>query len=97
MGSFALYAQNDFSANATPQIRVYPNPAAEYIRLSSEEEVDAIHIFNIIGRKVAEFNPTQSTDGKYYVSELPKGMYLVRLIGKNNMTLQTVRINKVNP
>jgi hypothetical protein len=77
-------------------IEVYPNPAAEYISLSEDVEVEKLVIINILGRTVREM-PVDSTTNKYYIGDLPRGMFLLRIEGKNRMALQTMRLNKVNP
>ncbi len=77
---------------ATKRIRIYPNPATEYIALSDTEGIDQIVMYNMIGRVVRTFDvqPNRS----YYVADLPEGLYLVSLVNKEQGVLRTVRLRK---
>jgi len=96
--SMSLYAQgdsftphNDALKQAT--ITVYPNPATNYIAVNgNQEEIKQVVIYNLIGRQVKSF--IASPDEKYIVSELPKGMYLIQLLDKNNKVVTTQRVSK---
>lgn len=81
-----------YQSTAKKKITVYPNPATNFIGLSDTENVEEIHIYNIIGRKVATFQVEK--DGKYDVANLVKGMYLVRIIDANKKIVTTQRLNK---
>ena len=75
-----------------PNIKIFPNPTINYISLSDTKFVERLIIYNIVGRRVKMF---KADFGNYYdVSNLPTGMYLVRLVGENDKILKTVRLSK---
>jgi len=96
--SMSLYAQSDSykphqSLQDQTKITVYPNPAVDYIAITdSNEKVQQIIIYNLIGRKVKSF--VAAPDTKYGVSELPKGMYIVQLLDKRKKVVTTQRVSK---
>ncbi len=83
-----------FSNSTAPT--VYPNPAVDFISIQDDgNQVKYIEIFNVVGRKVLEF--TKGNNGKYDIGDLPRGMYMVRLLDKNKNIIKTQRISKYNP
>ncbi|HOY08066.1 MAG TPA: T9SS type A sorting domain-containing protein [Saprospiraceae bacterium] len=90
LAGMAVKAQS----TARAELSVYPNPAAEYISVQDKHDaVGEIAIFSIVGRRVKEFEYTKG-DQQYYISDLPKGMYLVQLIDKNKRILTTQKLEK---
>ncbi|MFT5168700.1 MAG: hypothetical protein ACI8P3_003945 [Saprospiraceae bacterium] len=94
---------NNNSSQQTPQthvkatakkkkINVYPNPAVNFIGLSDAEDVKKIIIFNVMGREAKSFDVEKGM--KYDVADLKRGMYLVQIVGMNNKTITTQRLNK---
>ena len=73
-------------------IRLYPNPTRDYFRVYQAENVATIDVHNVVGRKVLTFNASEN--GEYDVSNLPDGMYVVRLLSKQNAVLKTLRLSK---
>ena len=74
-------------------VRIFPNPATSYIGLDNGRTVKHLVIFNMVGRRVKDFEVFR-TDAQYYVGDLPSGMYLVQLLGENQQVLSTKRLNK---
>lgn len=82
------------SGSSTPS--VYPNPAIDHIMVQDgNNEVKYLEIYNVVGRKIEDF--TVNSGGKYDVSGLPLGMYMVRMLDKNKNIIRTQRISKYNP
>ncbi|MEL6636381.1 MAG: T9SS type A sorting domain-containing protein [Bacteroidota bacterium] len=77
---------------APAKLSLFPNPTTHYFQLSSSDEVAQIIVFNVVGRKMKDF-PYLEND-KYYVDELPNGMYLVQFVGHNGKILSTRRLSK---
>jgi len=75
------------------KISVYPNPASEYFMLKNSENVATVIVYNILGRQMKRYK-VNSTNDRFTISDLPKGMYVVRLMNENNDVLQTLRMNK---
>ena len=73
-------------------IRVYPNPAINYIHITDNKIVSKLAVFDLIGKKVKNFSYDEGN--KFYVGDLRKGIYLVQLLDENNKVLTTKRISK---
>jgi hypothetical protein len=87
--AFTASAQTD---KRSPQISIYPNPATEYIKLSDDDAVRTVSISNMLGRKIRTFEVTKADH--YDIADLPNGLYLIQIIGKNNKVLTTQRLTK---
>ena len=76
----------------TGDIRLFPNPTSDYFRIYKGERIAQVDIYSIVGKRVLSY-PT-SADGHYDVALLPDGMYLVRLLDRQNAVVKTVRLSK---
>jgi hypothetical protein len=74
---------------------VYPNPAVDYIQIQDGSDVKFIEVHNALGRKILDFNAVNT--GRYDIGDLPKGMYMVRMLDRNRNIIRTQRISKYNP
>jgi hypothetical protein len=75
-----------------PTIKIFPNPATDYIELSQNDKVAKVVVFNLVGKELKRFD---AADGqRYNISELPKGLYLVQLLDKGGQTIVTQRVSK---
>lgn len=93
------FSQNRFSnsaqankANVHSDVKVFPNPAVDFIGVTKADKVRKIRIYNLVGRQMKNFDAVQGE--KYYVGDLPRGMYLVQLVGENKRVITTRRVNK---
>ena len=75
------------------KINVYPNPATDYFKIKNGENVHTVLIYNIVGRQMKRFK-VDSQEDRFNIGELPKGMYVVRLMDDKNEVIQTIRMNK---
>ena len=57
--------------------KVYPNPATDYIRLTSDREISEVSIYNAIGQEVLRMNDV-TKGSSIYVSHLQDGIYFVK-------------------
>lgn len=80
---------------AYADIRVFPNPATLYFRVSSSAEIGKVVVINIIGKKVKVFEGSE--EQRYDIEDLPMGIYLVQLIDSNGKILTTRRLSKRMP
>lgn len=70
-------------------ITIYPNPASNHISILSDlNEIQLVEITDLVGRKVLEFNNSNSFD----VSNLSKGIYQVRIHVQNEIYSQQIVI-----
>jgi Secretion system C-terminal sorting domain len=74
-------------------INIYPNPTSEYVAVNDEsDKVSKLEFYNLTGRQMKVFPIVRGE--KYSISELPDGVYFVRMIDKNNRIVTTQRVNK---
>lgn len=73
-------------------ITIYPNPSSQSIRIMEDREVSEIIIYNLIGKKIKRLNhsPGQSHD----ISELDRGIYLLRMLNEDQNILKVSRLTK---
>ncbi len=84
-----VQAQNSSKAD----LAVYPNPTTEYISVNDYNDVVGyVAVFNLVGKKVKEFNFVKGED--LYVSDLPKGMYLVQIQDRQRQVVKTQKVDK---
>ncbi len=91
--------RNSFSLPATASsvhpvdLKVYPNPAIDFISLTEAKGVSKVIVFNLVGRAMKNFNVSYASD-QFYVGDLPKGMYLVQIKDNSDKVLTTQRLHK---
>ncbi len=73
-------------------IQVYPNPVVDNLRVSDSDEIDKVHIFNLVGKTVKSYDYLKGRN--YFVGDLPKGIYLVQFSDRKSKTIITKRISK---
>ncbi len=79
-------------ANST-YIQVFPNPATSYFSLTEVENVQKVLVFNLVGRKMKQYTEI-AKDKQYFIGDLPKGMYLIQMLNKQEKIITTRRISK---
>ena len=89
--TYAASAQTE-RRNDRIALSIFPNPATEYITVNDEDAVHNIVVFNMVGRKIRNFDIEKGT--RYEIGDLPNGLYLVQLLGKNAKVLGTQRLTK---
>lgn len=72
--------------------RIYPNPVTDIFTVLSTIKLKNIEVYSILGNKMRVF-PYQE-GGSYNIGDLSRGMYLVRLVGEDNQTVRTLRLDK---
>jgi len=91
----AQNTSNDFRSSRQ-SIKVFPNPAMDYIQLQDkDEQVENIFIYNIVGKKMASFQGVEE-DKKYHL-DIPVGMYLVQLVDDYGKIISTKRLSIRRP
>ena len=70
------------------QIKVYPNPASNYINVTSTITIDKIELYSILGKKVHETANANTID----ISNLNSGIYFVQFYsGNRNITKKIIK------
>lgn len=77
------------SVSVAPQIKVYPNPASNYVQVDVPAEMEGnLSLLSASGQMVRS---VQSADGETSISmdiqDLPKGVYLVRWVQSDEQTV----------
>ncbi len=102
VGTYKATAEESVGVT-TPQesekIRIYPNPAKEYILIKNlpEGEVSTVEVYNIFGRRMLSFSQSASsidTVQKFDVSTLAKGIYMIRVFDADMNVIYTESLSK---
>ena len=88
-GDFRIYGNkvaNLAIANyeKTNAVHLYPNPASSYFTLNTNTA--KVQVFSITGQLVKSFNTNHSKDTPFAISDLSKGLYIVKVLNDNNET-----------
>jgi len=90
--SLATPSSSKSVTTAEKIIKIYPNPAFNFIGLNNVSDISSIIIYNLVGRKIKKFAALK--DERYDVTDLPRGMYLVQLLGNDGKVVTTQRMSK---
>lgn len=94
-GTFTLRLSDDGLGNDSfdsSNFTYYPNPVKNVLNLSYNQNIAAVDVFNLIGQKVSN-NEINATVGQVDMTELPSGVYLVKVTTANNQS-KTIRVIK---
>lgn len=75
------------------EYRVYPNPVINKVTIENTSGIQTITLFNILGSKVMEVNPSIAKTIELDLSSLEKGIYMLNIISTDNNS-SSVRIIK---
>lgn len=73
-----------------PEIKVYPNPTADFLYLQTEENIKNIQLFSFEGKIIKNYTSTTSLDLK----NLPTGKYILKIQLENGKVGQQQIIKK---
>ncbi len=73
------------------ELTLAPNPASTYFKVLSDCEVSKIEVFNMIGKKVKNFETNNSNN--YNIADLRNGAYLVKVLGQEGKVLKVTKLN----
>jgi hypothetical protein len=76
--------------NAEADVKIYPNPATEFIRVNSKN-IKAIHLYDANGKLVLQKNNCTDND-MLSVSGLAKGSYWIKVYHGDMVTVQLVMV-----
>lgn len=66
---------------------VYPNPAKDVIKIRTNQTIDQLYLYSVLGQLVAK-----TSGNEIFVSELPKGIYLLKIKSGNRIVTKKVVI-----
>ncbi len=74
------------------EVEIYPNPVKTTFYMSGISGTGELYIYNAVGSLV-KYNSSMETGSSIDVTDLPKGIYVVRLKDENGVA--TIKINKI--
>jgi len=89
---FAVGVTSSVEDAPTPVMEIFPNPTADYFGLTHSNALKEINVYNMLGRKQRTFKVGQGK--KYFVGDMPAGMYLLAFIDKDGKVTKTTRLVK---
>jgi glycosidase len=86
-GQFLIYGNKQSTLGTAnfdfvEEIHLYPNPSSAYFTLNID--TSEVKIYSISGQLVKSFNTNQSKEYPFPISDLSKGMYVVKIYNENN-------------
>ena len=61
------------------RVSIYPNPAKDYIVIQSQEKIQSVILYTVAGAEVM-----RTTQDKMSLTDLPNGLYIVKVISNKN-------------
>lgn len=83
---------NNYAFTGQEEVRVFPNPATEYFSVDGIDKLKEVIVINLVGQEVKRFSASRKA--KYNISELIRGLYLIRLVDNKEQVIKTVRLSK---
>ena len=84
--------QIDKGNDLSTELTIYPNPATEYFTLQTDVPVLRITVNDLTGKQIKLF--TADDTNTYDVSDLKKGIYIVRVFGHGDQLIKPMRLSK---
>jgi hypothetical protein len=63
-------------------LEYYPNPVTDNLNLLTNQKIDAVTIYNLVGQEIMLITPN-STSAQIEMSNLPQGIYLLQIDAKD--------------
>ncbi|WP_405291737.1 T9SS type A sorting domain-containing protein [Algibacter sp. Ld11] len=79
-----VLSSNEF--HEKPTFLIYPNPTSEYLKITSNEAINQIQLYDLLGKQVLKTNKNQVD-----VRALPSGLYLAKIeYGSDTITKKVI-------
>lgn len=79
-----VLSSNEF--HEKPTFLIYPNPTSEYLKINSNEAINQIQLYDLLGKQVLKTNKNQVD-----VRALPSGLYLAKIeYGSDSITKKVI-------
>lgn len=77
---------------STKGLSLFPNPAEEFFRINTGDQISTIDVTSITGKKIISY---KAELGKYYdISSLLPGMYFARLLDDKENVVKVIKLKK---
>ncbi|MFW5725478.1 MAG: MBG domain-containing protein, partial [Bacteroidota bacterium] len=83
--------ENSIAEEDIENIRLYPNPASDYVNISADRSIRQIIITDLNGKEVYSATVHQN-DTRISISHLPAGIYLVRIFTSNGTRVTKLQL-----
>ncbi len=74
-------------------LRVYPNPASDFLFIASQEEIKAVTLYDLSGKIVLHSTNSGNLD-RINIATVPNGIYLLQLSAGATTRYQKILIEK---
>ncbi len=74
---FTVGVEEVFSDNISANI--YPNPANDILNIESDEAIESLELYDILGRLVLSKRDISATESRVEVSSLSRGVYILKI------------------
>lgn len=71
-------------------VNLYPNPASQFVNVSSITNIDKIDMFDALGKEVLTFVPIENIPAKIDLSALKSGYYYIHIQSKKYSTVKKI-------
>jgi type IX secretion system substrate protein len=82
-GGFKFYTADIKTGIGNPKgrqaIKIYPNPAHDWLDVTTDETVYDITVFDQTGRVVMQFKNTGQKKTRLHIGHMPAGIYFIRM------------------
>jgi hypothetical protein len=77
-------------------VTLYPNPATSSLNVlfDAASDIKSIAVYNIIGKQVSLFRPTDNAGASLNIENIPSGIYFVRLMNSHGDVVTTRKFTK---
>jgi hypothetical protein len=79
--------------NTDQTVEVYPNPANNFMAISSQNLIQKIEIYNLLGERIQLCEPNQ-TNYNISVNDFNNGLYLIKIKTHKGETVKKINIVK---
>ncbi len=84
---------NTVKQNNLEDVEVYPNPVKDFCNIKLSKDYSIITIYNMLGKEVYQINTNSNTSITVNMSNFERGIYFIRVSGKNSS--KNFKINKL--
>lgn len=88
-----LHHSTGISDESLETVNIYPNPASNAIHVTTDEEMTAVEIFNMMGQRVSN-SSEYGTNALINTSMLTPGNYILRIHTNNGILHRKVTISR---
>lgn len=74
------------------QVAIYPNPTTDFLYIKTQETIDTIEVFDILGKKVMNITPTDHITHAN-IASLEKGIYMVSVVANGKVSTSKIMKN----